>query len=152
MIRFSKTEKFHEIQKNSMKFRNSAFMGISSKLLSVFILMAAAQPAMACRAYTYKMSAKEADIILTGTVEKITDLIKSHGVKQSDVTFSVTRVLKGTVPKTIVIRDMGQCRNIPNFQKKSDSANEYLVFAVQKNGRYETSAMRLNTLAADKSA
>jgi hypothetical protein len=56
-------------------------------------------------------------------------------MKPSESVFRVKRALKGTIANIVTIRDTGNgCYGLPQFTEKK----EYLVFAVGKEGRYET--------------
>jgi hypothetical protein len=124
-------------------------MKISNILLLALIMMTAAQPALACQVLTYETALEEADIIFTGSVEKITNLPETDGMKPADVTLNVTHEVKGNIPKTIVIRDVGDsCYGAPQFKV----SEEYLIFAIEKDGGYKTFHPLPNTLAADEKA
>ncbi|MBC8036288.1 MAG: hypothetical protein H7X89_03630 [Rhizobiales bacterium] len=129
-------------------------MKISIKFLLASIVIASAQPALACQVYTEEHASNEADIIFTGTPEKISNLPESGELKPADVVFEVTKQLKGTFPETITIRDTGNnCYGFPQFEKGGlYSSNEYLVFAVKKDGRYETFHPLPNNLVTDNGA
>jgi hypothetical protein len=114
-------------------------MKISSTLILTSFALLSAQAALACQVYTYEYASKEADIIFTGTLQKVSSLPEAGDMKPADAVFRVTQKLKGTIPDTITIRDTGNnCYGMPQFDFASSPTNEFLVFAVKVDEIYET--------------
>jgi hypothetical protein len=129
------------------------YMKTLIKLLLAFISIVVAQPALACKVYTYEHASKVADIVFVGTPEKISNLPEVGELKPADVIFNVTKHLKGTVPQIITILDTGNnCYGLPQFETGSFPSSEYLVFAVKKDDHYETFHPMPNTLATKETA
>jgi hypothetical protein len=99
----------------------------------------------ACRELDARGAFNFADVVFVGKVKQIFSLPapRHEGGTPADVVLEVSSVLKGAVPRTVTVRDVGKnCRGRPKFRVGDPRfSDEYLVFATGGNdSRLETGA------------
>jgi hypothetical protein len=122
-------------------------------VISAAAFLVWSQAVSACQVLTYEASLAEADIVFTGTLTAVSERPKTQGGKRPfDAVFEVTQPLKGEVPQSITIRDIGKnCYDFPQFSLDETASREYLVFAARdSDGTYMTFHPLANTPITDE--
>lgn len=132
-------------------------------LISIFALIVSSPSAFACRMLNYETSLAHADIAFVGTLTAVSKLPETRDrLRPADAVFEVTQVLKGQLPQTVTIRDVGDnCNRLPQFsldgygipRHSADKtvSRDYLVFAVRnQDGSYRTFYPFGNTWMTDR--
>jgi hypothetical protein len=122
-------------------------------LAAIMALISPPRSASACQVLTYEASLQSSNIVFVGRLKSVSALPQNlSGAQPSNAIFEVTQVIKGQVPETVTIRDIGNnCYQMPQFSAELHKATEYLVFAQEfKGGSYATKHPLANTPLTDE--
>ncbi|MBC7945488.1 MAG: hypothetical protein H7X91_09575 [Burkholderiales bacterium] len=132
-------------------------------LISIFAFIISSPTAFACRNLTLEASLANADIAFVGTLKAVSKRPETlDRLRPSDAVFEITQVVKGHLPQSVAIRDVGNnCYGLPQFSMEGygppqhsldrTASREYLVFATRDNdGSYKKFHPLGNTWMTDE--
>lgn len=122
-------------------------------LISIFVFIILPPAAFACQNLNLEASLANADIAFVGTLKAVSKSPETlDRLRPSDAIFEVTQIVKGQLPQTVTIRDVGNnCCGLPQHALDKTVSREYLVFAARDNdGSYKTFHPLGNTWMTDE--
>lgn len=113
-------------------------MRIAGIALALLVAIAAPQAyGCSCITLTLPEEVSSTSAIFTGKVTKLEVVRVNNDVSVIEVTVERDRVFKGTVPKTVVFTTSDGCCYCASW---FDIARKYVFFALEHEGRLQTSA------------
>ena len=110
--------------------------------LAALVCLVSASPALACQVYRHETGLQHADLVFVGDLQSVSALPQTKDLKPADAVFRITQLVKGAAPQIVTIRDRGNnCYGLAQFgpnRGQKNASSSYLVFAVKKEGGYET--------------